>query len=107
MKFVLNVYFRGNNGEWLIRLSSDHKLIRSFSEFLWNLKMDIALVENGVRHIYLMNLTCCWFSRWVLKRASIHCRVSMNAFRCAFSRGQCVKTPAQFVHINAMVVLPI
>lgn len=52
-------------------------------------------------------LTCCWFSRCVRRRASMHWRVSMNAFRWAFSRGQCVKTPAKFVHINAITVLPI
>lgn len=37
----------------------------------------------------------------------MHWRVSMNAFRCAFSLGQCVNTPAKFVHNNATIVLPI
>lgn len=39
---------------------------------------------------YVYIITCCWFSRCVRNRASMHCRVSMNAFRCAFSLGQCV-----------------
>ena len=26
------------------------------------------------------SLTCCWFSRWVVSRASMHCLVSMNAW---------------------------
>lgn len=61
----------------------------------------------GSKWYFYPKFTCCWFSRCVRSRASMHCRVSMNAFRCAFSLGQCVNTPAKFVHNNATIELPI
>ena len=41
--------------------------------------------KNRMEHFDV--ITCCWFSRWMLMRASIHWRVSIKAWRWATSHG--------------------
>ena len=92
----------GNPFEFRIRIRNTNHCYRP-RQTLPSPPFDISNVERQNS----AQLTCCWFSLCVRNRASMHCRVSMNAFRCAFSRGQWVNIPARFVLSNAIVVQPI